>query len=34
VPYRLRVGMAVPTVNRAYYHAPPVDFYVTFGFPF
>jgi hypothetical protein len=34
VPYRLRLGMAIPTSNRAYYRAAPVDFYVTFGFPF
>lgn len=34
VPYRLRLGMAVPTSNGAAYGASPVDFYVTFGLPF
>jgi Tol biopolymer transport system component len=34
VPYRLRLGMAVPTSNGAFYGASPVDFYVTFGLPF
>ncbi len=34
VPYRVRLGMAVPTSNGADYGAGPVDFYITFGIPF
>jgi hypothetical protein len=34
VPYRVRLGMAVPTSNGAEYGAGPVDFYITFGIPF
>jgi len=34
VPYRLRLGFAVPTANRRYFGAAPVGLYVTFGLPY